>query len=96
MGADVQHVPNWLEQVIAEDIDLFLEDFEDLAKRCHVEEEIDRSVENLAQRSLYDLAAKVPLLLFENELAELLQGDHKEHVEGSLVHVRRVHIFLSL
>jgi len=68
--------------MIAENVDFFLEDLEDLADRCHIKEEIDGCLEHVLQGILNDTGTHVPLVSLDNQVAQVAEEDLESSVVG--------------
>jgi len=68
--------------MIAENVYFLLEDLEDLADRCHIKEQIDRCHEHVCQGILNHAGTHVPLVSFDNIVAQVVEEDLESGVVG--------------
>ena len=76
----------WVKQMIPENVDFVLEYLENLANRGHIEEKIDWSEQDLAQSSLHNIAAHVPISLLYYKISEFQQKYLDQSKEDSFAH----------
>lgn len=55
--------------MVAENVDFFLEDLEDLSDRSDIKEKVDWSHQDMAERIIYDAVAHMTLMLLDKIVA---------------------------
>ena len=86
----------WVKEVVAEDVDLVLEDVQNLSNWGNVEEKIDRGEQDFFKSALDNLATHVALSSPFHQTAELSYQDLEECIHRKFPHEGRVRSLLFL
>ena len=90
MGKHTNNMLKRVKHVVAEDVNLILEDSQDLSNRGDIEESVHRCEKNSFQGSFEDISTHVTLISLHNQASELGEENTNRSIEGCLAHVCRV------
>ena len=94
MREHVQDMLDWVKQVVAENVDLILEDFKDFADRSDIKECVYWCEQDSSQRHLQDVSTHVTFVALDDQVSEVRQKDCNCRSDGGFFHVVRVLIRL--
>ena len=80
-------VLEWIEQVVAEDIDLLLEDFENFSNWRDIKECVNWCEQDSIQGDLQDISTHVTLVALDDQVSQVTQENGNCGSNGSSLHV---------